>query len=314
MKKIIIFLIALFLILSLFSFAFSAPVQKTIIPAEAEWVFHFDLEKFFTTQFFKLFIGQEYDGKTLKKLKVFYSQFKLDVQKDVKSLSVFGSEKDENTAVVCIKGKFDRDHLLGLLKHESSHREIPYDKHTIHKWNHDEFGVFARDDLVLIGKSEMAIKKALDVVTGKRENITSSPMNSYFKEVPSDAFIFSIAGNLSTLMLGLPKPFVLKKTKSAMMTAAEKEGRIVLKLDFETETVEDADKIKKIIDGLMAMADLYREEKGIDWNFVENLDFRLEGNKVKVEASYPVQDLVDVFFGKKALPFLLACGALGSFS
>jgi len=249
MKKAVIIMVTVILAMFFCCELLATNLQKSIVPAEASWVIHLDLEKFAATQIGDHLINQEDVLGLGKKNSKFHKKYKIDLIEDIEGITVFGLENNEEKIVACLQGNFDRNYLLGLLEEEESHKEIPYGQYTIHTWDEDEYGVFAGERLALMGPSEEAIKLALDVIAGKKANITSSPMNEYIKEIPSNAFMAAMAKDISSLAKGKSKVFIIKKTESAMFSLgfkvpediaiATKGKKVYLEMNYPSKALLD---------------------------------------------------------------------------
>jgi BarA-like signal transduction histidine kinase len=222
MKKAVIIMVTVILAMFFCCELLATNLQKSIIPAEASWVIHFDLEKFAATQIGNHLLNEQ-DGK------------------------------GEENIVACLQGNLNRDFLLELLGAEESHKEIPHGKYTIHSWDGDEYGAFASENLALIGPNQDAIKLVLDVIAGKKANIASSPMNDYIKEIPSNAFLAAMAKDISSLAEGKSKVFIIKKTESAMFSLAEIKENFNIRLNFTVKTLEDAQNMENVLNKILSL-------------------------------------------------------------
>jgi len=310
MKKSIVIFVTVLLALFFCCELKASTVQKSIIPAEADWVIHFDLEKFAATQIGEYLLNEEGTAKLRKKSNQFEKRYKIDILEDIDGITVFGFGKTEKKTVVCLKGNFDRDYLLGLLAVEESHREIPYEKYTIHNWNSHEYGVFADEHLACLGPNEEVIKLTLDVIAGKKANIASSPMNSYISEIPSHAFFAAMAKDISALAEEASKVFIIKKTESALFTLAEEKENINILLNFSVKTLEDAKNMESVVRGLISLANMQLGESHKEIRIPEDVKIETKGQKVLIEINYPTKSLLDLALGKANFPSFYLLGAL----
>jgi hypothetical protein len=235
----------------------------------------------------------------------FHDKYQIDILKDIKGFTVYGSGKDEENTVVCLRGHFDQAYLLGLLAEEESHKEVQYGRFIIHTWNYHEVGVFVEDDLALIAQDISAIRKALDVIAGKKANITTSSLMPTLNEIPPNVFFTALARDISELAEHESDVFIFKKTESALFTVEEAKEDINLKLNFTVKTLEDAQNMESVIRGLISLAKMQMEEAQRDILVpLEKIGISTEGKKIRIDLSYPVQELIDIVLGKvKFLPF-----------
>jgi hypothetical protein len=307
MKKSVIILVTIILAMFFCCATLSANLQKSIIPAEANWVIHFDMEKFAATQIGNHLLQEDDILGVGKKNDDFYDKYRIDIKKDIDGITVFGVGMGEKNIVVCLRGNFDREHLLGLLREEDSHTEIPYGQYTIHKWDNDEYGTIAGNDLVLLGSGEEGIKSTLDVIAGKKANITSTPMNDYIKEIPANAFMAALAKDISSLAKKAPQVFVIKKTESFMFSLAEIKDNFNIRLNFAVKTLEDAQNMENVLRGLISLANMQLEEMKTKFKVPDDIVIETKGKKVYVEMNYPSKALLDIALGKtkfSALQFI----------
>ncbi len=300
MKKIVILVVVILLTFIFLSELRASTLQKSIIPAEAEWVIHFDVELFRSTQLGNQLLNQEDILGLGKKNYKFHDKYQINILNDINGVTIYGFGKDEENTVLCLRGYFDREYLLGLLAVEESHKEIPHGTFTIHTWDYHEFGAFADEDLAVLAQSETAVRKALDVIAGKKPNITTSSLKSYINGIPSNVFFAALAKDISQMAEHETDVFVFKKTESAVFTLTEEMEDVHMRLDFTVKTLEDAQNMESVIRGLISLANMQLEETQKDiWLPQEEIQISTQGKEIRVELSYPIQELVDIILGKK---------------
>lgn len=311
MKKTIIIPVAILLALILAPAIRGTSLQKSFIPADTEWILHFDMEKYTSTQLNSIIMKEEGVTRIKKKSEKIARKYKVDLLKDVKGITIYGKGIEDKKVVVCITGKFDRNYLLSLLKEETSYREIPHGKHIIYSWDDDDFGTFASDQLILLSEDEEAIKTSLDVISGKKKNITSSPLISSLNEIPPDAFLMAAVGDISSITKNRKKPVILKKMGKAVFSIKEKQEDLILKLDFDVKSPEDAVQIEQIVRGLIAMVNMHQEEKDSKLRLSKSIKVTTKDKNVQLELIYPTAALVGMTLGKRKISGLFIPEGLG---
>lgn len=273
-----------------------ASLQTSMIPDNARWVIHFDVEKFTSTRFCELLKQDEAIGLEKKTLGI-SKMFKFDPLKDIMGITVFGTGKGKKNTVVCLSGNFNKDHILFLLGLDEDHHKIPYGKYTIHNWDRSQFGTFANDHLVVIANDESVLKNVLDVITGKKKNIGASNLMPNLKGIPKDAFLRAVIDNISHLIGADDVSTILKKTGMAFFIAMERNQNLTMKLKLTTDSPETAKYIQQIVMGFLALAKLKQKKGEIDpkLKLLDDLKVRLERNIVYMELSHPSKDLVKMF-------------------
>jgi hypothetical protein len=302
MKRTILVLAYVILILMLCTEIKSTELQQNIVPAEAQWVIHVNLEKIKTTRFFNAFKDEELFAKVEKRGAWLDKRFGINPLEDIKGITLFGKAKEED-AVVCVRGNFDKDHLLSLLAQDEDHKEQAYGKFTIYNWDRDSFGVFASDDLVMFSENETGIKKALDAMSGKTESIKSSALSALMKGIPSGVFLTGAAGDIPSLLEGEhdKEAAVLRKTEAAVFSVREAGDNMSLNLNLKATNPEDAENIEQIFRGLLAMAEMYRDQLPSEIKLPSDIQTAVQGNTVNIDISYPVEYLVKLIYNHDKL-------------
>ncbi len=310
MKKALIIATVILLSLLMYTLLQAEALQRNIIPADATWVVHIDLERFFSGRFYNRMAGQEGWDKIEKQNARFVKKYRIDLMKDITAVTIFGKDKDEDMTVACLHGRFNREYLLGLLELEESHREIAHGTFTIHNWDREEYGAFAGDNMALLGKNESALKEALDVISGKAANITRSEASGLIGRIPEDSFLTAFAHNFSALTKGPKMPRLFKKAETAMLHVSEKGKDMMFGAEMSTVSPEDADNIEQIIRGLMALVDMHREDIPAGVRIPEDIKITRSGKIIRMEISYPSEDLIKLIAAKGRFPFGFALTAV----
>lgn len=290
MKKQAFLIVLLFVLLFMTTLVFGENIQKNRIPADVDWLIHFDMDKFKTTSLFELLEKNEKNFKFRGKSDDLQRKFKIDIYNDIDGITVFGKGGDEDNTAVMISGNIDQKHLRSLLDFADDHEEEAYGQFTIHSWDDDEVGVFVDDHTILISESQTTIKDTLDVISGKKQNISSAPIMSYFKDISGDSFIAAVIDDISSLMKG-SGPRILKQSGRAFFTAWEKAQNLNLKLSLDVGSKEVAENMQQVIKGMIAMANLYENETLKDLKLQDAIKIFQKDNTIQMELTYPVEEL-----------------------
>ncbi|MCK5057301.1 MAG: hypothetical protein KAT34_11635 [Candidatus Aminicenantes bacterium] len=301
MKKIILLLlIFIFFVLSPAALK-AVSVQTALIPENTQWLLHFDMEKFTSTRLYSLLLAG-HSGNMSKVIGTkILEKFGIDPAKDITGITIFGTAKDKDKAVVSLTGNLHKDTLLSLVKEIKDHKKARHGKYTVYRWDRNQVGAFANDHMLLIGKDESAVKDALDVIAGKKKNIKKTKMMSYLKEMPKNAFLQMAVDNIASIA-GAKQPLILQKTGMVFFVALEKNENLTLKLKMATDTVETAKNIEQIVRGFTALAKMQlngKEGKEHIRKVLETLAISIKGNIVELGLSYPSEALVSILGGSK---------------
>ena len=156
------------------------PIDKSQVSAGANWVVHTDTEQFNKSKIGQL-IRQELENVGLmEKLNDFATVFSFHPLNDVRDVTLYGSGKDREKAVVMVDGRFDKEQLLALLRMNPEYDEIEYGDMTLYKWLHEEnkegeeskshlmYGCFHTADMVVMSAG-------LETLSSRRSRCPATP-------------------------------------------------------------------------------------------------------------------------------------------
>ena len=275
-------------------------LQTKLIPAEAKWLIHIDVEKFAQTELKQILerssgndLGMEIMGieKTIG----------IDFFSDISSVTVIGMNHNNNEPVVAFSGNLDKTHLLGLLKEEESPNEINFGNFVIYNWDDDEHGVFAGDNLLIISENRSGLEKVLDTLSGKRKNFTGTSLHKQLRTLSQDTFLVATAENISDLLGEDDDDFgalILKKTESAFFSVNEQNNKVRLQLSLQTDSPETAANLESMVTGLKAFLSM-NDKIDPEWDIIKSLKVSAKGTAVELESQGSVEELLYVLLGKK---------------
>jgi hypothetical protein len=315
MKKALAVTLAILLGLLLSTAVRAEAIKKNIVPADAGWFVHVDLEQLLASRFFNHIMGTEGWDQLEKKNSQFQKKYQIDLLKDIKAITVYGMGHGEENAVACISGRIDQEHLLHLLGMEDSHKEIPYGSFTMHRWDGDEYGAFVGDTMAVIAQGEEMLKHALDVIGGKAPDITGSDSAALLNRAPAGSVVTAIAHDIPSLLGDEEDDHsaILKKAESALFHFGERGDDLFLGGELLVRTEKDADNIEQMLRGLLAMVDMYKDEIPDDIQLPEDIRITREGNRVRVNMSYPTVDAVKLIAERGRFPFRFISGMFPPF-
>ena len=238
----------------------AAPLQKEQVPADVKWVLHVDMEGFMASKTGTVVL-EEAKKQGLNQLLAFLKvSFSFDLTKDLKNITIYGFEYGDNVGVVLLKAKFDREKILNILKANETYKEINSGQFIVHNWvdpknEEEKFGCFVSDDLAVIAPSMDAMKKALDVLDKKADNLTKpsavvAPPNS------KGAFLTAAMTELPAVGKGKPEAAMFNKLSAGSMELGESGDKLFLHVTLAAKTAQAADDLRKMAEGFLAFFDL----------------------------------------------------------
>lgn len=287
-KKII--LTGMIMVLSLTFFTTQVPayeLQKKYVAADAKWLIHLDFKAFIKTRLWDSIYRE-------KKVKInhgndhFLKEVSFDVLKDLYSVTVYGVDKGDKNAVVLINGVFDIKKVIEKLKSEEKPETSKYGKVKVYHWDDDDYGAFIGSNLLIITHSRVNMEYAIDVVLGKKQGFKRSALSKRLKEVPGDALLFALAGDLSK-MIGKHRkmPMMINSSKMALFLAMERNNDLKLSLKLHTESPEAAKNLMQVGNGLLALAKMSGEDLKGKEKIINSIMISAKGNIVKAKMFIP---------------------------
>jgi len=298
-KKTILLIAALVLAALILSVpAWPGTLPTSIVPEGARWVAHLDMEKFVAT---KLYEYLEKDGRFEIKSRDLSRWFKIDVPKDVTSLTVFGLELRHDlgmnmATVFAVAGKFDKAGLLALIALDKEHQETAYGAYTLYSTGSDEYGAFINDGLIVFSENREAVEKVLDTAAGKTKNFASSKLNAAFKDISSGTFLSGVVTDFAGLGKQINQSKLIEKAGMMFFLAQEKQDIFQVRLQVTADSPENAKNMADMAQGLIAMARLGQGEShgAIPSSLVDGLQVKLEGKIVRLELDMPSREAANL--------------------
>lgn len=276
-------------------------LQTKLIPAEARWLIHIDVEQFAKTEL-KQILEKNSENDIGKEILGIEKITGIDFFSDISAVTLIGMNQKNNEPVVAFSGSLDKSHLLGLLKEkEESPDEINYGNFLIYTLDDDGYGVFANDNLLIFSENRSGVEKVLDTISGKGKNFTGTPLQKQLRGLSPDTFLVAIAENVSEMLDEDDDDFgalLLKKTKSAFFSANEQNSKVKVQLSLETDSPETATNLESMVTGLKAFLSM-NDKIDPDWDIIKSLKVSAKGTTVVLESQGSVEELLNVLMGKK---------------
>jgi hypothetical protein len=286
-------ILALFtVVLGVYSPVFGGKLDQKQIPADSAWLVHLDFETFGSTQIGQL-VTAEIKSKHQDKINALQELIGSNLMTDVASVTLFGPDAQEENAVSLIKGRYNKEKLLAILKLNQTYGQTAYDNYTLHTWVDDkrkkeQVGAFAGEDLIVISETQTAIKAALDVLAGKQTSLAQQAQLPLFSlsQTPNGAFIIAAAEGLSKLA-GEEHAAILKNSNFMVFITSEQAGNLKAHLQLESETEESAMQIEQVVRGMLAFATLQMKDQPQLQKLLQSGVISRDGKNLQVDLSAP---------------------------
>ena len=270
MKKSIIILTASVLLSTMPILA--GPLLKKQVSSRANWLAHTDHEQFKKTQTGQLIRKELVNLGIEEHLSNFATISSFHPLDDVRNVTIYGTGKDREKAVVLIEGEFDKEQTLALVRMNPQYKEIKYGDIVLYEWFDENqkdpngtagqmmYGCFYQDDLIVMGVGQEGVKHAVDVLRGSAENAA----NVIFSQAAQDAkgaFFQAMALNVAEIVGEQQETAALKQTNQVGLAVGEFNGKFYVDLGLKTKSLETGQAVTKMLEGIIAFAVLSGEEQ-----------------------------------------------------
>jgi hypothetical protein len=277
------------------------PLQKNEVSPAADWVAHADVEAFRSSGIGKLIMAELQTQGLEEKLQGFANIFSFHPLKDVRGVTLYGKGKDRNNVVILIDGRFDPEKLVAVVRWNPQHQEIPYQGVTIHQWPNEEnkngqtttqimYGFVHEGRQIVLSPGLDALKQAADTLRGPAAGTTSALL-SQVPESRNGVFLQATATRVGGMVGEDPQAAVLKQTDLLTLTAGQTADNIVAELRLRSESPEVADNVVKMLQGVLAMAQLASQEQPKLSELAKGINVARTDRVTQVRFETPVQSV-----------------------
>lgn len=289
MRKLMVVLMASVLLAAVPALA--GPLVIEQVSGGANWVVHANQQQFKKTQTGQLIRKEMVNLGIEENLSNFAMIFSFHPLDDVRDVTIYGTGKDREKAVVLIDGFFDKERILTILRMNPQYKEITYGDIVLHEWfdenqkdpNQMMYGSFYKDDLIVMGAGLEAVKLAVDVLKGSAENAAGGIFNQ--AALNAKGAFFQAAGKRVGEMVEQdqdPQAAVLKETDQLGLAIGEIEGKFYIDLGLTAKSEEAAQAITNILDGIIAFVSLPNEDQPKLAELAKKVKVSCEKNTVQV--------------------------------
>ncbi len=254
---------ALLSLVALAAAAPAAPLDPARIPAGTQWQVHADLDALRSSETGKMIISR-LDAIYGVKLKAAKRMFSIDPATDLRGITLYGKDFGDKTVVALIHGNFDRQHLEEIVAAAPGYTAGEHGGLTIHSWQkrakREQHAAFAADDLIVFSRNREALFQAIQVLQAQ------APATDELSFPGEGGSPLLVAGaRLAGLPLYGDSSKILRLARTLSLAANEQEGRFVLSVAAESPDVPNADRLRRLLDGMIAFLEAGDEKfEGLD--------------------------------------------------
>ncbi|MHC4692417.1 MAG: hypothetical protein ACYS67_06725 [Planctomycetota bacterium] len=247
----------------------AGPLALEQVSGSASWVVHANQQQFMKTKTGQLIRTEMVNLGLEEHLTNFATIFSFHPLDDVRDVTLYGTGKDREKAVVLIDGIFDKEKILALLRMNPEYKDSKYGDIVLYQWidenqqdpnNKMMYGCFYSNELIIMSAGMDAVKHAVDVLKGSAKNATGGTFNQTALNVKG-AFFQATGRRVGEMVGDDPEAAALKQTDQLGLTIGEAEGKFYIEVSLTTKSEEAAKAITQILEGILAFASLPNEQQ-----------------------------------------------------
>lgn len=280
-------------------------LRKERLPADVDFVMHLDLEGLKATDMWQLV---QKDGKfhvdfdELEELGEVEERFGLNPLTDVRAVTLYKVEKEEDPTVVLLSTSTKVDAALERLKSERGYRRLSEGKIELHTWqeaSHDDEAVFAylhgsgEERVVVLASKRDSAVRAARVLRG--EDISLARSGTGLTVTPqAGSFLYMSASGLPEMDEFAPASQALGLAQGLQFDVGEAGGLLQAHLALATADNEKAFHLSNTVNGLLSLAYLMGEELGEALELLSGVRVRAKGPQVSLDFEFELERLVEI--------------------
>ena len=275
----------------------AAPVNPADVAAGARWVVHADLDSFKGTEMGRYMMDKLVDPAARNKLAAFRQMFQFDPSEDIASVTLYGATRREEDAIALFRGRFNGDALVTLLKANDTYKLRREDGVEIHSWidekkggDHRTFGAILDNQVVILGRGGDLVARAAAVVQGRSAGL--NPADAALPLPQGSPSFFAAAANLQDLGIDDPRAAMVRDIVAGSIVFGEQAAQMQGTIRVTTRTPEAAGQMNAMLSGLLAMAQMNREQKPELAGLAQRVKPSVDGSTFTVSMAVPVRDLI----------------------
>jgi hypothetical protein len=277
--------------------ALDVPLKQ--LPATSRWVLHLDTRGMLNTTTGTALKEAVRKSKAGRQLEAVRAITGIDLLNDISSLTLCGPDARKENAVLFARGRMEPERLIALLRLNESFAQESYNGRLLFRWRDEKkggelhYGCFYSERLALVSPGKAALRRSIDVLDGKAENLSGSETFSNASKT-ADGFVFAgVVEGLDAMEGVRPKAAILKRIANARLLLGESGDEVVAEIHVDADTEDSAKKMEDVCRGLLAFATLSADEKPELVQLLKEAVAGSDGRRVNMVLRYPVRRAVE---------------------
>lgn len=267
----------------------AAELNPAQIPSSAKWLLHLDMDAMRESDTGKaIFNAIETDhGVELQALKRISS---IHLLNDLHGITLFGDGKPDH-AVALIRGTFNQDHLVDVVKAADGYSEQLRNGITIRSWTdkgNSQHAAFANKELIVFSRQDVALNEELDTIKAD----APSPVDPIFSTEGGKPLVAAYA-KLAEIELPADASKILQLVSLLRIAATENDGRFAIHMGADSKDSKHATNLRRMLDGILALAEVGNPQLA-DADFQSEVTVTRQKPGVNMVLSLPVPAWLEI--------------------
>lgn len=285
----------------------SDELKRERLPADVDFVIHLDMEALRSTELWKHVSEQSEDfDLDIDELDDIRREFGIDPLTDVRALTLYKVESEEEPTVVLFSSNSRVDEALEKLQLEDGYRRLVSSGIELHTWSDDsdddEDRMFAyvhaigAERVVVLAANERSAVRAARVLRG--EDPSHASAGTLLTLAPArGSFMYVAAAEIPSFDDDEDSPAsqIFGLAQGIQFDVGEAGGYLRAHMGLITNSAEDALNISNVINGLISMARLWGSELGEAVEFLTGVRLSSRGTEVTVDWEFAVERMIEIF-------------------
>lgn len=278
----------------------AAPLDLALVPADARWLMHVDMEAA---------RGSVVLQKAWEKAKTMHPYLEkmtgmaagmigTDPRKDLRDVTIFGTDLDKAKGVMVLRGRMNRAMMEKMVEKAADHKTMEHRGHVVHGWTQKRHmggrqsgpmaGAFFKDDVLVIARSEAAVKEALDTLDGTAAAVgETSPLAG---RVRPGSIMVARAAAVD------PKTRcpVLRSADGFRVAIGESEGKSFYRAKLDMTSAAAAGDARTVVAGMESLARLRWGDDAAVMRLVSGLETAVDGDTCMIMWDAPATEVWEV--------------------
>jgi hypothetical protein len=278
--------------------AWARPMKSAEISRDARWLIHLDVERLRQAEVGRYLLAKLTTEDANNKFAAFMAVFNFDPRKDLTGITAYGESNQPERAAAIFTGNFDTQRLTTLLKAMDSYKRETYGALAIHSWLDDSKGAGSRQygcihpsGRIVVGRGLPYVKKALDVLEGKKAALGS---NSVLRvRAPADSMVV-VAAVPTDNVIETDMADMLELAQYVQFSVQDAGGKLNGDLALTAEDEAAAVNLFAVAQGFIAMAKLSRNQDPEMAKLAQGMTVSADGTDVHVEMTLTVDQVASL--------------------